>query len=66
MSAEDALLTPDMYHRLIALGQADVKDHTSVGGSALRKLYGMRRLVQVKPARARNVLSDTLDGRAKR
>jgi hypothetical protein len=50
VSAEDASLTPDMYHRLIPLGQAAVKDYTSVGGSALRDLYGMRRLVQVKPA----------------
>lgn len=50
MGAEDASLTLDMYHRLIPLGQAAVKDYTSVGGSALRALYGMRRLVQVKPA----------------
>jgi hypothetical protein len=50
VGAEDASLTPDMYHRLIPLGQAAVKDYTSVGGSALRELYGLRRLVQVKPA----------------
>jgi hypothetical protein len=50
VSAEDAFLTPDMYQRLIPLGQAAVKDYTSVGGSALRELYGLRRLVQVKPA----------------
>ena len=50
VSAEDETLTPDMYHRLIPLGQAAVKDYTSVGGSALRELYGLRRLVQVKPA----------------
>jgi hypothetical protein len=50
LSTEDARLTPDMYHRLIPLGQAAVKDYTSVGGSALRELYGMRHLVQVKPA----------------
>lgn len=39
-----------MYRRLIPLGQAAVKDYTSMGGSALRELYGLRRLVQVKPA----------------
>ena len=50
VGAEDAPLTPEMYHQLIPLGQAAVKDYTSVGGSALRKLYGLRRLVQVKPA----------------
>ncbi|HRC76721.1 MAG TPA: hypothetical protein PLO33_13680 [Kouleothrix sp.] len=50
VAVEDALLTADMYHRLIPLGQAAVKDYTSVGGSALRELYGLRRLVQVKPA----------------
>jgi hypothetical protein len=50
VGAEDTSLTIDMYHRLIPLGQAAVKDYTSMGGSALRALYGMRRLVQVKPA----------------
>ena len=50
VGVEDSFLTPDMYHRLIPLGQAAVKDYTSVGGSALRELYGLRRLVQVKPA----------------
>ena len=50
VGAEDASLTADMYHRLIPLGQAAVKDYTSVGGSALRELYGLRRLVQVKSA----------------
>jgi hypothetical protein len=50
IGAEDATLTTDMYHRLIPLGQAAVKDYTSVGGSSLRELYGLRRLVQVKPA----------------
>jgi hypothetical protein len=50
VGVEDASLTPDMYHRLIPLGQAAVKDYTGVGGTALRGLYGMRRLVQVKPA----------------
>ena len=50
VGVEDVSLTSDIYHRLIPLGQAAVKDYTSVGGSALRELYGMRRLVQVKPA----------------
>jgi hypothetical protein len=50
LSTEDASLTHDMYHRLIPLGQTAVRDYTSVGGSALRELYGLRRLVQVKPA----------------
>ena len=47
---EDESVTPDMYHRLIPLGQAAVNDYTNVGGCAIRDLYGMRRLVQVKPA----------------
>lgn len=50
LGATDEPLTVDMYHRLIPLGQAAVKDYTSVGGCAIRDLYGMRRLVQVKPA----------------
>ena len=50
VGAGEASLTLDMYHRLIPLGQAAVKDYTSVGGRALRALYGLRRLVQVKPA----------------
>lgn len=50
VSASDEPLTSDMYHRLIPLGQAAVQDYTSVGGCAIRELYGMRRLVQVKPA----------------
>ncbi len=48
--AEDESVTVDMYHRLIPLGHAAVKDYTSAGGCAIRDLYGMRRLVQVKPA----------------
>ena len=50
LDAKDEPLTVDMYHRLIPLGQAAVKDYTNVGGCAIRDLYGMRRLVQVKPA----------------
>ena len=50
LAAEDESVTVDMYHRLIPLGQAAVKDYTNVGGCAIRDLYGMRRLVQVKPA----------------
>jgi hypothetical protein len=50
VSTEDVSLTTDMHHRLIPLSQASVKDYTSVAGSALRELYGLRRLVQVKPA----------------
>jgi hypothetical protein len=49
-SVEDASLTPEMYHRLVPLGQAAVQDYTDLGGCAIRDLYGMRRLVQVKPA----------------
>jgi hypothetical protein len=50
LSVNDEPLTPDMYHRLIPLGQAALRDYTSTGGCAIRDLYGMRRLVQVKPA----------------
>jgi hypothetical protein len=50
VGVEDESVTVDMYHRLIPLGQAAVKDYTNVGGCAIRDLYGMRRLVQVKPA----------------
>jgi hypothetical protein len=50
LGAEDEPLTVDMYHRLIPLGQPAVEDYTTVGGCAIRDLYGMRRLVQVKPA----------------
>lgn len=39
-----------MYHRSSPLGQAAVKDCTNVGRSAQRELYGLRRLVQAKPA----------------
>ena len=50
LSAADEPVTVDMYHRLVPLGPAAVKDYTNVGGCAIRDLYGMRRLVQVKPA----------------
>ena len=50
LGATDEPVTVDMYHRLIPLGQAAVKDYTNVGGCAIRDLYAMRRLVQVKPA----------------
>jgi hypothetical protein len=50
LGAEDQPVTVDMYHRLIPLGQAAVQDYTNVGGCAIRDLYGMRHLVQVKPA----------------
>jgi hypothetical protein len=50
MCAEDESVTVDMYHRLIPLGRAAVNDYTNVGGCAIRDLYGMRRLVQVKPS----------------
>ncbi|HET9222352.1 MAG TPA: hypothetical protein VFO07_07610 [Roseiflexaceae bacterium] len=50
LGAGDEPVTVDMYHRLIPLGQAAVQDYTNVGGCAIRHLYGMRRLVQVKPA----------------
>ena len=50
LGATDEPVTVDMYHRLIPLGQVAVKDYTNVGGCAIRDLYSMRRLVQVKPA----------------
>ena len=50
LAAEDEPVTVDMYHRLIPLVQAAAKDYTNVGGCALRDVYGMRRMVQVKPA----------------
>jgi hypothetical protein len=50
IGVQDVVLTPDMYHRLVPLSQMVVNDYTSVGGCAIRELYGMRRLVQVKPA----------------
>lgn len=49
LGAQDEVLTSDMYRRLVPLGQAAVDDYTSIGG-AIRDSYGMRRLVQVKPA----------------
>jgi hypothetical protein len=50
LGAEDEPVTADMYHRLIPLGQVAMQDYTEVGGCAIRDLYGMRRLVQVKSA----------------
>lgn len=50
VSVDDAPLTLDMYQRLIPLGPTAVRDYTDVGGCGIRELYGMRRLVQVKPA----------------
>jgi hypothetical protein len=51
---QDELLTPAMYHRLIPLGTPAIQDYTVDGGCAIREMYGMRRLVQVKPGFAGN------------
>jgi hypothetical protein len=50
LSGHDEELTHTMYERFIPLGQAGVQDYTSVGGSALRGLFGIRASVHVKPA----------------
>ena len=49
VSAADEPLTHDIDQRLLPLGQAVTKEHTSVGSRALRDGYRMRRMVQVKP-----------------
>lgn len=50
LGVQDETLTVDMYHRLVPLAQPITNDYTDVGGCAIRGLYGMRHLVQVKPA----------------
>ncbi len=50
LGIQDETLTLDMYHRLVPLTQPATDDYTSTGGCAIRGLYGMRHLVQVKPA----------------
>jgi hypothetical protein len=47
-----AVPLPDGWGKpqLCRLGQIGMHDYTSVGGCAIRDLYGMRRFVQVKPA----------------
>lgn len=50
LEVQDEVLTVDMYHRLVPLAQPATNDYTDVGGCAIRGLYGMRHLVQVKPA----------------
>jgi hypothetical protein len=49
VTATDEPLTRDMYQRLVPLGEADAKGDASVRGHAIRQLYDMRHLVQVKP-----------------
>src|SRR5690349_2658510 len=50
LGVQDETLTFDMYHRLVPLAQPAMNDYTNTGGCAIRGLYGMRHLVQVKPA----------------
>ena len=47
LSVADDPLTRETYQRLQPLGQADAKNGADVSG--LRELYGVRRLVRVKP-----------------
>jgi hypothetical protein len=50
LGVQDETLTLDMYHRLVPLTQPPMNDYTHSGGCAIRGLYGMRHLVQIKPA----------------